>query len=328
MFNFNDKIVFDDKKYDVLTVGEMLVDMISTDYGDDFECDTYKKYFGGSPANIAINSKMLGINSIIVSSVGNDGLGKFLLKKLQEHHIEIKYVRQVDYSTSMVLVTKSKSSPTPIFYRDADYHIEYSDELKYLIVNTKIVHFSSWPISRNPSRSTVEILIDECKRHDVLVCYDPNYHSMIWERGHDGREYIKSLISKVDIIKPSEDDAERIFGKDTPENQLKKFLDLGAKLVILTLGKDGAIVSNGKETIRFNTLADEVVDTTGAGDAFWSGFYGGLIKGYTLKKSLELGFAVSAYKLRYVGAIVDLPDIDTIKSMYDLKKAEVILNGA
>jgi len=174
----------------------------------------------------------------------------------------------------------------------------------------------------------VEILIDECKKHDVLVCYDPNYHSMIWERGHDGIEYIKSLIAKVDIIKPSEDDAERIFGKDAPEDQLKKFLDLGAKLVILTLGKDGAIVSNGKETIRFNTLADEVVDTTGAGDAFWSGFYSGLIKGYTLKESLELGFAVSAYKLRYVGAIVDLPDIDTIKSIYDLKKTEVVLNGA
>ncbi|MBZ4665163.1 sugar kinase [Mahella sp.] len=319
MFNFNDKIMFNDKKYDVLTVGEMLVDMISTDYSDDFEVDTYKKYFGGSPANITINTRMLGINPVIVSSVGDDGLGRFLLKKLQEHNIEIKYIRQVDYSTSMVLVTKSKSDPIPIFYRDADYHIEYSDELKYLVENTKIVHFSSWPLSRNPSRRTVEKVIEECRKNNVLVCFDPNYHPMIWERGHDGREYIKSLIAKVDIIKPSEVDAERIFGKDTPENQLEKFLKLGAKLVILTLGKDGAIASNGKETIRFDTLADEVVDTTGAGDAFWSGFYSGLIKGYTLKESLELGFAVSAYKLRYVGAIADLPDIDTIKSIYNLK---------
>ncbi|MDK2903041.1 MAG: hypothetical protein PWQ93_960 [Clostridiales bacterium] len=319
MFNFNDKIMFNDKKYDVLTVGEMLIDMISTDYSDDFEVDTYRKHFGGSPANIAINTRMLGINPVIVSSVGDDGLGRFLLKKLQEHDIEIKYVRRVDYSTSLVLITKSKNNPAPIFYRDADYHIEYSDELKYLVENTKIVHFSSWPISRNPARGTVEKVIEECRKNNILVCFDPNYHPMIWERGHDGREYIKSLIAKVDIIKPSEVDAERIFGKDTPENQLKKFLRFGAKLVILTLGKDGAMASNGKETIRFDTLADEVVDTTGAGDAFWSGFYSGLIKGYTLKESLELGFAVSAYKLRYVGAIADLPDIDTIKSIYNLK---------
>jgi len=74
---------------------------------------------------------------------------------------------------------------------------------------------------------------------------------------------LKKLISKVDIIKPSEIDAERILGSDTPENQIKKFIDLGAKLVIMTLGKDGAIVSNGVETITFETLAKEIVDTTG-----------------------------------------------------------------
>ncbi len=73
---------------------------------------------------------------------------------------------------------------------------------------------------------------------------------MIWEKNHNGLEYIKNIISKVDIIKPSEVDAERIFGCDTPENQVKKFIDLGAKLVIMTLGKDGAIVTNGDETLN------------------------------------------------------------------------------
>ncbi|WP_238916960.1 PfkB family carbohydrate kinase [Clostridium sp. YIM B02555] len=65
----------------------------------------------------------------------------------------------------------------------------------------------------------------------------------------------------------------------------------------MTLGKDGAIASNGLETIRFETLAKEVVDTTGAGDAFWSGFYTSIIKGYSIREALNLGFAVSAYKL-------------------------------
>ena len=141
---------------------------------------------------------------------------------------------------------------------------------------------------------------------------------MLWEKGHDGIKYIKELISKVDIIKPSEDDAERLFGKDTPENQIDKFIKLGAKLVIMTLGKDGAIVSNGAEKIYFDTLASKVVDTTGAGDAFWSGFYTGIIKGYSIKESLKLGFAVSAYKLQYIGAVVELPSIEVIKSIYNI----------
>lgn len=318
MLDFNDSIKFDEKENDLLTVGEMLVDMISADYSENFECDTYNKFFGGSPANIAMNARRLGIKPIIVSAVGKDGLGDFLIKRLEQCGIDTSYINRVDCSTSMVLVTKSKSSPTPIFYREADYNIVYSKQIEQAVQSSKIVHFSSWPISRKPARDTIEAIIEEARKNRVLLCYDPNYHPMIWEKGHDGISYIKSIIGKVDIVKPSEDDAERIFGEDTPENQLNKFLDLGAKLVIMTLGKNGAIVSNGKETKKFDTLATEVVDTTGAGDAFWSGFYSGLIKGYTLEKSLKLGFAVSAYKLRYTGAVVELPNLEEIKILFGI----------
>lgn len=318
VFRFEEKIEFQNKENDILTIGEMLIDMISADYGDNFECNTYNKFFGGSPSNIAMNVKKLGVNSIVASVVGEDGLGKFLMNHLNNAKMDCKCIQKVDYSTSMVLVTKSKKSPVPIFYRDADYHLAYTPVLEEALKNSKIVHFSCWPISRKPARETIEKVIDEARKNNVLVCFDPNYHPMIWEKKEDGLDYIKAIISKVDIVKPSEDDAERLFGKDSNENQIEKFLKLGAKLVIMTLGKDGAIVSNGVETIKFDTLATEVVDTTGAGDAFWSGFYTGIVKGYTIKDALHLGFAVSAYKLKHIGAVVDLPKIEKIKEIYSL----------
>jgi len=318
MFNYNDKIKFENKKNDILTVGELLVDMISLDYDDNFECNTYNKFFGGSPSNIAMNVKKLGINSLVASAVGKDGLGKFLINHLKKRDINTDCIQEVDYATSMVLVTKSKATPTPIFYREADYHLEYNDKLEEAVKNSKIVHFSCWPISRIPSRNTINKVIEEAKKNNVMICFDPNYHPMLWEKGENGVEYIKSIIKYVDIIKPSEDDAERLFGSDTHENQIKKFLNLGAKFVIMTLGKDGAIASNGEEIIKFNTLAKEVVDTTGAGDAFWSGFYTAIIKGYTIKEALNLGFAVSAYKLKYTGAVVNLPSLEEIKQIYNL----------
>jgi fructokinase len=318
MFNVNSKIEFKDKEYDILTVGELLIDMISADYSEDFECNTYNKFFGGSPANIAMNTKRLGINSLVASSVGKDGLGRFLMNHLEAAGLDSSCVHMVDYPTSMVLVTKSKNAPIPIFYRGADYHLPYSEQLQEAVENSKIIHFSCWPISKQPSRSVIERLIEVARKNDVIVCFDPNYHEMIWDRKEDGRDYVRSMIGKVDIIKPSEDDAERIFGKDTPENQIEKFIELGAKLVIMTLGKDGALVSNGTETIKFNTLATEIVDTTGAGDAFWSGFYAALVKNYTIKEALSIGFAVSAYKLRFTGAVVELPKLEAIKELYNL----------
>lgn len=318
MLEFDSKINFKYKKNDVLTIGELLVDMISEDYEDNLNCDTYRRYFGGSPGNIAMNVKNLGIKSMVASAVGNDYLGDFLISCVRNRGIDTRCIQQPEYSTSMVFITKSKGSPIPIFYRDADYHLKYTEEINETIIDSKIVHFSCWPISRKPSRSTIENAIKVSRENGTLLCFDPNYHPMIWEKGENGVEYVKSIISKVDIIKPSEDDAQRLFGKDTNGNQIDKFLKLGVKLVILTLGNKGALVSNGKETLKFDTMAAEVQDTTGAGDAFWSGFYAGIIKGYTIKEALKCGFAVSAFKLRYTGAVVDLPRLEDIRRIYGL----------
>lgn len=316
LFALDDSVHFQDKTNDVLSVGELLVDMIAADYDEQLSSNAYHRYFGGSPSNIAMNVKKLGIRSVVASAVGDDALGRFLVRHLAEAGIDTGNVQTVRSSTSMVVVSRSQSTPVPIFYRGADYELAYTAALEETLIRSRIVHFSCWPISMYPSRETIERVIETAARHQVLIGFDPNYHPMIWQQGEDGIAYVKSIIGKVDIVKPSEDDAERLFGADTPERQLDKFLALGAKLVILTLGKDGALVSNGKETVRLGTMASQVVDTTGAGDAFWSGFYTGLVQGLTVREALAAGFAVSAYKLRYMGAVVDLPDLAAIKAMY------------
>ena len=318
MFNFNNVVKFENKRFDVFAIGELLVDMISDDYDADNSFNKYSRYFGGSPANITMNIKRLGGNPIISASVGNDRLGEFLINNLKKNNINTEFINKVNNSTSMVLVTKSKETPLPIFYRSADYNLEYNEDIGSILKNSKIVHFSCWPISQKKSRKVIEKVIEEARKNNVLIGFDPNYHEMIWEEGHDGIEYIKNLIGKLDIIKPSEVDAERIFGPDTPENHVDKFIQCGAKLVIMTLGKDGAIVSNGTETIKFKTLATEVVDTTGAGDAFWGGFYTALTSNYPLKEALNIGFATSAFKLKNVGAIAELPSIEELKTLYNI----------
>ena len=318
MFNLNNVVKFENKRFDIFAIGELLVDMISDDYDADNSCNKYSRYFGGSPANITMNIKRLGGNPIISASVGNDRLGEFLINNLKKNNINTEFINKVNNSTSMVLVTKSKETPLPIFYRSADYNLEYNEDIGSILKNSKIVHFSCWPISQKKSRKVIEKVIEEARKNNVLIGFDPNYHEMIWEEGHDGIEYIKNLIGKLDIIKPSEVDAERIFGPDTPENHVDKFIQCGAKLVIMTLGKDGAIVSNGTETIKFKTLATEVVDTTGAGDAFWGGFYTALTSNYPLKEALNIGFATSAFKLKNVGAIAELPSIEELKTLYNI----------
>ena len=111
MISFNNKIEFYDREIDVLAVGELLVDMISKEYSNNFESNDYKRFFGGSPANIAMNTTKLGIKSQVVSAVGNDGLGQFLIQHLKNNNINTSMVKQVDYPTSIVLITKSIGTP-------------------------------------------------------------------------------------------------------------------------------------------------------------------------------------------------------------------------
>ena len=315
MIHLDDKIAFPTRSHDVLTVGELLIDMISSEYDDKHEGNTYHKHFVGSPSNIAINTTRLGLRSLVSAAVGQDAFGDFLINQLRCAGMDTQGIQRVDGSTSMVVVNKSRSTPTPIFYRDADYQLSYTLLLQELVTQSKIVHFSCWPISREPARQTMEQVLKIAKQHDVLIGFDPNYHPMIWPKDEAGVSYIESVISKVDIVKPSADDADRLFGRDTPENHVRRFVDLGAKLVVMTLGQDGAIVTNGSDMLRFGTMAKEVVDTTGAGDAFWSGFYAGLVRGHSVRKSLTLGFAASAYQLQYTGAIVDLPRLEYFEEM-------------
>ncbi|MCX7951877.1 MAG: carbohydrate kinase [Clostridiales bacterium] len=318
MFNINDVIDFKQKDFDLLTIGELLIDMISTNFDDNTNCNTYTRHFGGSPSNIAINTKKMGINSITASCVGNDGLGDFLVEKLNSEGMDTSLVERSKYPTSMVVVTRSKGTPIPIFYRGADYKISFTKGLEDTIKNSKIVHFSSWPISKKESRTTIEKAIELAKQSKTLIGFDPNYHKDLWDENEDGKGYIKSIIKHVDFIKPSEDDAERLFGNDIPENQIRKFLDLGAKIVVMTLGKDGVLVSDGVNLKKFNTLATEVQDTTGAGDAFWSGFYTALIKERTILDAVKVGLAASAFKLKYIGAISPMPIYEELIKQFNV----------
>jgi fructokinase len=307
VFKLDHHIELKEKPNDILTVGELLIDMISEAYDDMVDCNTYNRFLGGSAANLALNTKKLGLRSLVASAVGRDGFGAFLLRQLEREGIPTDHIQLTDESTSMVVITKSRSTPYPIFYRGADFQLNLTPDLADAVKQSRIVHFSCWPISREPARSAVERVMDLAKSEGALVGFDPNYHPAIWSKGEDGAAYVKSIIGRVDVIKPSKDDADRLFGTDSPENHLARFLDLGAKLVIFTMGADGILVSNGAETLRLDSVATEVVDVTGAGDAFWAGFYAGLVRGLSLIGSVEFGMEVSAYKLRHLGPVSRFP---------------------
>jgi sugar/nucleoside kinase (ribokinase family) len=314
MPSFSSPIRITRRAIDLLCVGELLVDMIAASYGDLTECREFQRFAGGSPANIASNVRKLGFTAGLVAAVGADAFGDFLIKSVREVGLDSSLIqRRSDESTSLVVINRTTASPTPIFYRNSDFKITVTPDLMEKVLDSSILHLSCWPLSAEPARSSAKAMIAAAHGRGAMVCLDPNYHPAIWGDRREAQELLELTMPFVDIAKPSEDDANRLFGFDDPERHLRRFLGMGAKVVVMTLGKDGAIASDGEETREYSSLARDIVDVTGAGDAFWSGLYSGMLGGRSLDESIRVGLAVCAIKLRTVGPslpLVTSSDID------------------
>lgn len=308
LFDLDKVLPVPDGDIDVLAIGECLVDLISENYENPLDKVVYNRHFGGSTGNVAINASRLGCKTCIISNLGADPMGKFLLDTLRKNNVDTSGVNMDhEHRTSMVLINKIRGTVSFSPYRDADMHIRISDNEIKLAESARIIHFSTWPLSWGTSRSAALSLLQSAKSMGKLLCFDPNYRRILWEKDHDGAEFIKQVIGIADIIKPSADDARHLFGEDSYENYMERFLELGAGLVILTTGKEGAMVSGGTTTRSFSSLAEGIEDTIGAGDAFWAGFYTGLLRGKTISRAVQAGMAASSYNLKVAGSLAELP---------------------
>lgn len=295
---------------DLVTAGELLIDMISTEYSDGLKsAGNFSKYAGGSPGNIACNVAAQGYKVNMISNVGNDGFGKYLIENLKRYNVNTKYVKQDEKNnTSIVCVTKSVGNPEFIAYRFADKELNISGSELEMIKEAKIFHVSSFALSKNPARDNLLKAVRFAKKNNKLVGIDPNFREVMWDDREYGIEFMKKVIGYADVIKPSEDDAYHILGKMEIDEYLKSFYEMGPKLVIMTLGKDGYVYYDGEKIVYGKSEADKVTDVTGAGDAFWAGFYCGILSDLSCEDSIKIGNRFSAYNIKETGAVVKLPD--------------------
>ncbi len=312
---------------DVAIAGELLIDMVSLRYVSSLSAaERFERHFGGSPGNIALNLKDMGLSPILISRVGRDPFGEFIIRKLTSRGVDTSRI-QMDpiNSTTFVMVSKSRETPEFLPLRGADNHLELPGDVENIFEKVGFFHFSSWPISKEPSRRTTLKMLSVARKKGVKICFDPNYRRILWENGEDGSGFVKGILKDTFLAKPSEDDARHIFGEMTAEGHIRAFHECGSKNVVLTLGKKGVVVSDGKRIEGFPSVAKRVVDTTGAGDAFWSGMYFALSNGKDVFEAARIGSVVAAFRVETVGSDEQIPAMEKLVSKYRLPEGKEVL---
>ncbi|HEY84011.1 MAG TPA: sugar kinase [Chloroflexi bacterium] len=292
---------------DFLAIGESIVDFISTEAVSSLrEAAVFQRYPGGSPANIAVNLLKLGGSAGLISKLGSDAFGAFIKTHLTRQGLCKDYlVMDPQAHTSLAFVSKGSATPDFIVSRDSDYKLTAAEVPEKAVDRAKIIHASTWPLSRQPSRAAVYKAFKLARQKNKIVSLDPNYSPAIWPDHAEAQQVLRDIYRYVDITKPSLDDARRFFGPGhSPESYIALYHKLGPKIIVLTMGKAGALISqNGRILGHLPGRPLDVVDVTGAGDAFWAGFLMALLDEHPLETCLLFAREVVEMKLATIGPL-------------------------
>ncbi len=260
---------------------------------------------GGSGANIAANCSMLGLNSAFIGVMGNDFSADICLTDLEKRGVDLSQVIKSDEdctAISIILRTQWGKDRSILAYKGANNLLKPLDVKEDLFKNIKAFAWTS--LTTDDSCKAIEKAITLTKNNSGVVFAAPSM-SII----KNAAKWAKILISNSDVVSMNLDEAQEFTGENKKTLMIQTFLDMGLKLISITDGPNGSIISDGKTIINSGVYSagKEVQDTTGAGDAFLSGILLSHLNNFSIEKTSKFATAMSFLECQEIGVREGLP---------------------
>ncbi|MBI2925303.1 MAG: 5-dehydro-2-deoxygluconokinase [Verrucomicrobia bacterium] len=299
-------------------MGRSSIDLYANDVGAPFvDIKSFAAYVGGSPTNIAVGARRLGLKCAVLTAVGEDPVGDFILKFLNDEGVETKFIpRKPGTRTSAVVLGIEPPDKFPlVYYRDncADNQLSIDDVLATPIADCRVFEFSGTGLSKEPSRSANVFAAEQARAAGATVVLDLDFRPNQW---HDARAFgvvVRSVLPLVDIVLGTEDECKAVTLTDPAQvsvahsqisdarvagdvtEAVEAMQRRGPKVVVVKRGEKGATVFEARKAVQdVPGFPVEVYNVLGAGDAFAAGFIYGLVKGWDYYKSGRMGNAGGA----------------------------------
>lgn len=266
---------------DITTIGEILIDLTQsgkTEQGiPKFDANP-----GGAPANLAVAAARLGARTAFIGRVGNDSFGDYLKRCLAENGVDVRgmSVDERERTTLAVVALDERGERTFSFYRDpsADVNLSMEHVPMELLGGTKVLHFGSVSLTAEPARTATLEAAKTAKASGAYVSYDPNYRASLWPDEETAVRNMTEPLSMVDILKVSDEELPLLTGCTDPEKGSARLTDQGVRLVLVTLGAEGAFYRFDGHTGHVPGVPCQVGDTNGSGDTFFGAALSQLVK--------------------------------------------------
>lgn len=305
--------------YRITALGEALIDFTEVGLTEDGR-KLFEQNAGGAPANVVMAAQKLGAQTAFIGKVGADMHGEFLRSALGDAGVDTTgLIKDAHVFTTLAFVALDEHGERTFSFSrkpGADTCLE-SEELPLdVIESSRVFHVGSLSLTDEPARSATLAALDLARRSGCTLSYDPNYRGDLWKSETEAIANMRSVINRMDLMKISNEECELLCGTSDPIAASAFLVEQGVKIAVVTLGSSGAYVRCNQSGAFVDGFPASVVDTTGAGDAFWGGFLTAYCENATDPQRVSLeqacsftrfGNAAAALCIQKRGAIPALP---------------------
>lgn len=253
---------------------------------------------GGNCANTLVALSRLGIQTSILTKIGTDSIGKHIKESLNKEDVSTENLHQSGDASpySFIIVDTNQNTRTIIHHPGA----LYSDDIPFndnSLDNVDLLYLDG------RFYKTAKQLALNAKKQEIPIVLEAERTGL----------YVEDILQFVDVVITSERYHHDYFGNNHFKANLERMIAQGPSIAITTLGEKGSIARMPDQTILVDAYKTEVVDTTGAGDAFIAGFIYGYIKDWNIKRCLDFASKLSAKKCQEIGCRKGLPYLNDIE---------------
>ncbi len=321
------------RQFDIVPLGRAAIDLNPTDFYKPLnESTTFKKYLGGSPANIAVGMARLGKKVGFIGKVSDDQFGTFIENRFKEEGIDISHVVRAKNGEKLGLTfteIKSETESSILMYRDAiaDLELDVSEVDEEYIKSTKSLLISGTALAKSPSREAALKALRLAKKNKTVVIFDIDYRPYTWKNADEISIYYSTVAREADIIMGSREEfdlTEKLIEEGrTDEQTAACWHKCGAKIVVIKHGKEGstAYTCDGK-SFSVKPFPVKLLKSFGGGDGYASAFLYGLMEGWEIQDCLEFGSAEAAMLVASHACSEDMPDAEAVKKFIREEKEQ------
>ncbi|HEY7123632.1 MAG TPA: carbohydrate kinase [Ktedonobacterales bacterium] len=257
--------------FDVLTLGECLIDLVATAPTDSlYHAEAFTPKPGGAPANVAVGVQRLGKKAAFIGKVGSDDFGRGLRQLLEQEGVATQYLltEPASFTTLALVALTSEGEPHFTFAVGAHAELRPSDLDSTAFANTRVLHIGSVSLAHEPMRSTTLAALKLARNAGAICSYDVNWRPALWPDAKAGLALAREPLGQVDICKMNLAELRLLTGQEDAREGLAA-LETAAPLVVVTRGPQGCLFRLRQHISEVAApQVATVVDSIGAGDAF------------------------------------------------------------